>query len=223
MRRIIVVCIVILVSVSAILTLVYIDFQKPKHCLSSQLNQKLLCDGDIILRKGRSMASMAVCIADEYDGFSHIGIVKLVDGEPFVIHAVPGESNGPDKVKMDPLPTFLHPSRASNLALFRPDLPGHIVAKACSTALSYFENELLFDDEYSWESDSKLYCTELVIKAYESAGFLMGKDKMQDIDFAFFNHRLIMPSFIASEAHFKKITPKSLTLTKNDYETTQSN
>ena len=60
--------------------------------------------GDLLFRRGTSMASRGVVLADGNGRYSHVGIVVDSAGTMMVVHAVPDEPDyegDPDRVKMD--------------------------------------------------------------------------------------------------------------------------
>lgn len=69
-------------------------------------------DGDLAFRRGMGLTSRAVLVADRRGAYSHVGILKQLDGTWCVIHAVPGESDtrsGEERVKVDALDVFFCP------------------------------------------------------------------------------------------------------------------
>lgn len=128
--------------------------------------------GDLIFRRGLSLSSQAVLLSETNADYSHVGFVYVIHGRPYVIHAVPGESGGmPEKVRCEPIRTFLSGEKASRAGLFRvTGLPAEAAEKAGRWAVATFLRGALFDDAYDIRSDTKLYCTELIWKCYRAAG-----------------------------------------------------
>ncbi|MEM1204625.1 MAG: YiiX/YebB-like N1pC/P60 family cysteine hydrolase [Acidobacteriota bacterium] len=129
--------------------------------------------GDLVLRRGRGALSRAVLAADPSMRFSHIGLVVSEGGEPWVIHAAPGPPtpSSPSPVRLEPLRRFLAPDRASAAALYRIDGPlASAIPIALSTARSWVDSALPFDAAFDLATDDALYCSELIWKAYLSAG-----------------------------------------------------
>lgn len=129
-------------------------------------------DGDLIFRRGKSMASQAVLLTDHNSMYSHVGMICMIGQVPYVIHAVPGESgSGPEEIKCEKLTSFLDFEKASRGGLYRlsqPDSPA--IGKALQQAKQAFDKRVKFDEEYDLKSDDKLYCTELIWKSYLVAG-----------------------------------------------------
>lgn len=145
---------------------------------ASRETRSLACDpaalqsGDIIFRLGRSLISQLVLSADQQSAFSHAGIIKKTGEQAFVIHAVTGESPaGQDVVKMEPLETFLRVDRAAAAAVYRlsESLPGR-AEKAVAAAAGYAQQRIAFDSDFDLHTADRLYCTEMVWRAYLESG-----------------------------------------------------
>ena len=163
----------------------------------------VLCDGDLIFRKGRSLVSRVVLMSDRASAYSHVGIVAFKNDTPFIVHVVPGEpdENGEEKVKCEPPADFLNVEKADLFAVFRlDDDEKHLSKIAAQKALDYYEKGLLFDKAFDFRSDEKLYCTELVWKAYLSAGINLTGNKFHVLTMNLFADSIILPGqFIESE------------------------
>jgi hypothetical protein len=163
-------------------------------------------NGDLIFRRGHSTESQIVIIADRKSRFSHVGIICIENEIPLVIHAVPSENNGePDFIKKEKLAEFLVPEKASEFAIYRSDFSKEIKNRAAVNALQFFENKLTFDGKYDFASDDKLYCTELVLKAFQPDSFKSLTIKSTSLNFIFGNIDVIMPGNIIENSHFFKI------------------
>ncbi len=129
-----------------------------------------LRDGDLVLRQGIGPESEAVMRLDSAGGrYSHIGIVVKDHGQWKVVHAVPGESDGIDRVKIEPIDTFFLTSRAEHGAVMRLVGCSPTVAKNAARKAVQLVG-VPFDYNYSWNDSTRLYCTQLIAVAYSSAG-----------------------------------------------------
>jgi len=145
--------------------------QKP--LFSFIIDETLLQEGDLVFRKGSSIASRVVLAAEKEGGYSHIGIVVKDSTSWHVIHAVPGETNKeyPTEImKKETLSQFFAPERAVDGAIFRLDTTETVALKAAQKAQILFERKLLFDHSYNLEDTTKIYCTELIYFVYKFAG-----------------------------------------------------
>jgi hypothetical protein len=163
-------------------------------------------NGDIIFRRGYSTESQAVILTDRKSRFSHVGIICIENGIPFVIHAVPGENKGkPDFIKKEKLTEFLNPEKASEFAIYRSDFSEEIKNRAVVNAIQFFKNKLTFDDKYDFTSDEQLYCTELILKAFQSDSFKSLTIQSTSLNFIFGKLDVILPGNIIENPHFFKI------------------
>ena len=127
-------------------------------------------DGDIVFHTSRSSQSLAIQLATK-SAYSHMGIVYLRDGEPFVFEAV-------QPVKLTPLDEWIERGER-----------GHFVAKRLRDAETRLTAETLrkmraagselagkdYDPYFEW-SDDRIYCSELVWKVFErGAGIEVGE------------------------------------------------
>ncbi|MCK4287602.1 MAG: hypothetical protein KAW86_00230, partial [Bacteroidales bacterium] len=153
-------------------------------------------NGDLVFRKGRSIASRVVLITDRASSYSHVGVIYMLNEIPYVIHTVPDESeNGIDYVKMEKLSVFFSSEKASRGSVFRLKEQYMNSAKlAALTAKSYFDDKIVFDDAFDLKSENKLYCTELVWKAYQKVGIDLIQGKFDKLFLPFVKGFIILPS-----------------------------
>ena len=135
--------------------------------LAAPLDPAALRDADIVFQSSRSSQSAAVALATR-SRYTHMGIVYMRDGEPFVYEAV-----GP--VKLTPLREWI--ARGEN---------GHVVVKRLATPIDSAALERMktvgesfagkpYDLRFGWD-DSAIYCSELVYKIFErGAGIEIAK------------------------------------------------
>ncbi len=164
-----------------------------------------LKNGDLIFRKGRSLESFAVCLVDEEKDFSHVGLVVLRAGKPFVIHAVPSESDGEDFIKLERVEAFLSTEKASAFAVYRPEFKTEIRNQVSEIALQFYQSKYTFDYAYDLKSESKLYCTELIFKAFREAGVELSGIHPSTVDFGFVQKQIILPAAFLKNPSFTRI------------------
>lgn len=147
----------------------------------------LLHDGDIAFRRGNSLSSSMVTLADRDGVYSHAGMVRRLDGKWCIIHAVPGESaetNGVERIKCDPIERFFDSGRCVAGAIMRyrgvqtngssreaqeMDAMEDAIGKsemASRTAEEYLHRQIMFDNSYDLDDTTRLYCTEMIYYAY---------------------------------------------------------
>jgi len=162
-------------------------------------------DGDLIFRQGRSTESFLVYLADKNHDFSHLGLVVMEQGKPFVIHAVPGESKKTSsRVLKEPVHAFLDGSKASHWAVYRSKIPSSVLHTVAVKAREFFNRKIEFDNDYDLKTDGRLYCSELVLKAYQVAGLDPGKYPQRELRYMLGVKKILFPSaFIQSPDFFR--------------------
>ena len=122
-----------------------------------------LRDGDIIFHTSRSAQSVAIQRATR-SRYSHMGLILHRDGRPFVFEAV-------STVKFTPLAEWIARGEGGRYvvkrwrdAAARLDAAGGEKLRAQAAALAGRRYDLTFE----WDDD-RIYCSELVWKAYERA------------------------------------------------------
>ena len=137
------------------------------------LDTGLLETGDLIFRRGQSIASRLVLLADTQSVYSHVGLVLMGGSEALVVHVVPAETaDNLALVRVEPLANFIDARHASAISVRRLD---HARARqyaslAATAACAYAREALSFDVSFDLDSEDRLYCTELVWRAYLEAG-----------------------------------------------------
>lgn len=129
-----------------------------------------LRDGDLVFRTGPSFTSNLVMAQRRGSRFSHVGLALWIDGQLQVLHAAPAEA-GRDGggVVLQPMSKFSDPEHAVDLAVFRPtalDEEGRRMLRTYALA----QLGKPFDDDFLVSEDSRMYCTELAMKALRAAG-----------------------------------------------------
>lgn len=130
----------------------------------------LFASGDLLFRRGRSLVSQVVLAAEGVGEYSHVGLVVVSAGRVWVIHALPPEE--PDReggVVVEAFQEYLAPDHASAWALYRPR-DGQAAASVVEMAWDWARHRVPFDEGFDLSSPDKLYCTELVWRAYRAAG-----------------------------------------------------
>jgi len=193
----------IFIVLSTIITLIVLSYLKFNFKNETTLsgNFKNIHNGDLILRCGRSTESFAVYLADANSEFTHIGIISIENGIPYVIHAVPSKTN---LIKKEVLFTFLNSKNTSKFAIYRSNFNEVYLDKVVKTANSYYINKYEFDTKYDLTTNTKLYCTELVLKAFNTCGATL-KVKSKELNYIIGKHFIIFPSEFTKAPFFTRI------------------
>lgn len=163
--------------------------------------------GDVLFRKGTGMAGRVVGVADGGFPYTHAGILVRLKGIPCVVHSVPGEyPGGPDLVKVDPLSIFLAPDRASAAALYRLSAakPGQAEA-AARAAMEFVWRHVPFDADFDLKTEDKLYCTEMVLRAFQAAGVDLPGGRKEQFKVPFNKGGYLLPSTLLSGGHLRVV------------------
>lgn len=130
-----------------------------------------LREGDLAFRTGSGLYSTVLNLDPSRIHYSHIGLVVRQDGQWCIVHAVPGELEGPEdfeRVKAEPIGLFFAPKRASHGALVHTGLDD--AERLCSRALQMARDSVRFDGDFDLEDTVRVYCTELVYRLYLTEG-----------------------------------------------------
>ncbi len=152
-------CAFILLSVG----LIYVEYTtreiKTTLNFEQQYNaiKKNATTGDIILRSGTGFWSDRFRAANTHDKrFSHVGIIKIIDGEFHVLHASGNQVTGSGVVSIVTLENFIAASKDAGLVRLKTFSPEIFL----QNAEAYINTP--FDWEFDKNDDSKIYCTELI-------------------------------------------------------------
>jgi len=189
-----------------LLLLFFLTGCQQKPVFSFHIDETILQEGDIVFRRGTSIASRMVLAADREGGYSHIGIIVKDTTGWKVIHAVPGETDEeyPEEViKKESLSQFFAPSKAVAGAIFRLDTIETIALSAAKKAQLVFERNLLFDHKYDLEDSTKMYCTELLVFVFKQAGIDISDGKRRT--YPAIQGEFILPSDILAHPMLRKV------------------
>lgn len=125
-----------------------------------------LHEGDIVLRRGKSMISQLLRRTSLHDKtFSHAGIVYNDSGRWKVLHAIGGEGSSHDGVCSEDWEQFCSEKETDTVAVFRLTDDFRMAHQFVASAISLGKQCSGFDANFDLSTDNKLYCTELIQKA----------------------------------------------------------
>jgi hypothetical protein len=135
-----------------------------------------LQDGDIIFQTSMSSQSQAVQLAT-HSRYSHMGMVYIEDGTPYVFEASA-------KVRLTPIRKWIDEGEKGKFVIKRISnrnlLTSDVLKKMKDTGEGLKGRS--YDLYFEW-SDDKMYCSELVYKVYSAGGIELGKlAKIKDFD-----------------------------------------
>lgn len=142
--------------------------QRP-YTLSPEEYQ-LLKDGDIVMRRGHGFVSAVIneLFQTGYN-LSHCAIVAEENGLKTVIHSVSSELSGKDGVQQEPLEQFVNESVRGTFIAVRLKREGLDAALPLYYVRKYLQQHIPFDDKFDLNDSTRLYCTELIYRAYLQA------------------------------------------------------
>jgi hypothetical protein len=117
-------------------------------------------DGDIVFQTSRSNQSRAIQTATS-SPYSHVGVVLIKNGKPYVLEAI-------QPVSLTPLKAWLDHGERGHYVVKRTRQP---LAQATITRFHRQAEVYLgkpYDLTFGW-SDDRIYCSELVWKLYKQA------------------------------------------------------
>jgi hypothetical protein len=129
-------------------------------------------NGDIIFQTSRSSQSLAIQLATN-SPYSHMGIVYVRDGKPFVYEAV-------QPVKLTPLHAWIDRGEKGHFVVKRlrdgdSRLTPAVLRKMRAAGDPFAGKD--YDLYFEW-SDDRIYCSELVWKIFErGAGIRLGRQQ----------------------------------------------
>ncbi|MBN1638041.1 MAG: hypothetical protein JW866_03685 [Ignavibacteriales bacterium] len=199
---------VLLISVFAFYYVKTIWFSHQDEFTNVGLDYRIVEHGDLIFRKGRSLVSQFVLLMDSDSPYSHVGVVVRPQDSIFVVHAVPGETDADtDYVRMDYIDDFLDYENNSGGSIYRffDTINFAIPNTAAEIAKSYFDDKIMFDPDFSMRTDDKLYCTELVWKAYKNAGIDLIENRLDTAFIPLGDGPFLYPSSLIKSKYLNKI------------------
>jgi len=157
MRKVLVAVVGALLIFVLLLIVFYRKQSAPEMCIQKSDVEQYLQDGDIICRLGDRMWSAVIKDMSQYDKrFSHVGIVRKIDGALTIVNADTDNVNGKDQVLENSLAEFLTVARAIGVYRFS----GDTIKPISSVVMKYIGYP--FDWDFDMQESSKIYCTELL-------------------------------------------------------------
>jgi len=174
-------------------------------CSSRQPEQRCfpfddLSVGDLAFRCGRGVFSRVVTIAEADGLYSHVGVVVRDNGEWKIAHAVPDElefAGDFERVKLEKLDQFFSVERASKACLVHTGLKDSLLIAGLNVnAIRAARDSVQFDNDYTLEDSSKVYCTEFVWRLYKSLGIDLSEGRRKYINFLGIKGDMLLPEHI---------------------------
>jgi len=146
----------------------YLAAQKNHQFIDSVI--KILHTGNVLLRAGIGPDSYMMAHMNQKDkAYSHCGLVVVEGGYPFVYHCLGGEDNPDARMRRDSIQTFLDPAHNQGMGVVAYVLDSSHLQNLVGIIKGYYHARPKFDLKFDLATNDRLYCSEFVYKAIDSA------------------------------------------------------
>lgn len=129
--------------------------------------KQFLQNGCIVLRTGNDViSSMFAQFNKQNKTYSHCGIAYLEDAKWYVYHSIGGEDNPNAILRRDSYETFVRASHNFGFGICKMDITKAEVDSIKKTVLHFYAQHVPFDMQFDLATTDKLYCAELIFKAF---------------------------------------------------------
>lgn len=129
-----------------------------------------LQEGDLLLRNGKDFSSEQVKdMSREDKAYSHGGIAVQDSGQWKVYHVEPDFYYINDKVRKEPVDSFLNSAHNYGFAHGRYQLDSSEKKHFLNYLEAQYRNKVSFDMSFDLKTDDKMYCSEMIRKGLLSA------------------------------------------------------
>ncbi len=147
-----------------------IDFSSIDSVFWTVCDTLVINDGDIVLRRGRTLASDLVTrFSGGAEGMSHCGIIIRHQDKWQVVHTISGMISDEDNIRITSLPEFINEAAQGRITIKRQRSGfGSVAVKDRSIRL--LQLKIPFDHAFDLNTKSRLYCTQLIREVFVDAG-----------------------------------------------------
>ena len=122
-------------------------------------------DGDIIFRgRKKGWGNLASALSDQDQRYGHVGVIRREGQTIYVIHASGDPLQPEGRVREDSLQDFL--ARSERSGVYRLPLNASELTQFRDKIRQALVIRLPFDRAYSLQSETSVYCTELIWRAW---------------------------------------------------------
>ena len=126
-------------------------------------------DGDLLARMNDNIISVHLKNFNLTDkSFSHAGVIMIKNGEKLVCN-IDANEKGVDTVRYDPIDSFINPEQNYLCGLFRYQLSETEKQKFIEGLNAYHDKKVHFDRAFDLDTDSLVYCSEMIAKSLTRA------------------------------------------------------
>ena len=124
--------------------------------------------GDLVVRRGDDMTSAMLASLNKHDKrYSHCGLVVREKEGLYVIHSIGGEDNPNQKVKKERIEKWVSVQNNLSFAVYRFQLLEDELYALINECDKYYQEGRMFDIAFDLQTDDKLYCSEMIYKAFQ--------------------------------------------------------
>jgi len=168
--------------------------------------------GDLVFRASDSWAGRVVRTVDGDTPFTHVGIVVSTGEDPLVVHAAPGSAGEHGGVRAEPLSRYFSSVHARSGAVWRPvGIPSPVRQQAAQVAVGMATTGVRFDDGFDLATGDRVYCTELVWRAWQAVGLDLTAGRRDTVSLLGLRHVLILPSTLLKGGKLTRVAPQART------------
>lgn len=132
--------------------------------------KKKVKTGDLVLRTGRDFSSEQVRDMSKQDKtYSHGGIVVIENDSILVYHVEPDFLYVKDKVRKEPIDSFISIDHNYGFGLARFDLSEKEIGSFVKYMEAQYQNKVAFDMTFDLKTNDKMYCSEMISKGLRSS------------------------------------------------------
>lgn len=158
------------IAVVAIAALCYMGVSSRLALRDSDVNIPIL-PGDVLLFDSCTLRGLVVRLTNSRSEYAHVVIVCRGGRDPLLIHADPERG-----CTSETLSEYLSRNKVLAIAVLRPAASDEQRLAIVEYAQKTVEDRLPFKNTFRYDEGQGLYCTELVLKAYEQAGIKLLPD-----------------------------------------------
>ena len=129
--------------------------------------KQFLENGTIVLRTGNDAISCMFAQLNNTDKtFSHCGIAFEENNKWYVFHSIGGEDNPDEKLRKETFESFVGESHNRGFGICKYSLTKEKQKKLNTIVSDWYQKQVPFDMKFDLNSDDRLYCAEMVYKAF---------------------------------------------------------
>jgi hypothetical protein len=132
--------------------------------------QQYLQNGCVVLRTGNDVISSMFAQFNATDKtYSHCGIAFKENNAWYVYHSIGGEDNPNEKLRRDTYQQFVGHGHNLGFGICHLGLNENEQSSLQAVVHDFYQKHIPFDMQFNLQTNDRLYCAEMVYKAYQQA------------------------------------------------------